>query len=273
VDGIIVTWVEQWIDSPAPAIAISMRLVSVSDPPTVKWIHSVGRTGEDHLGLFGLGRVGEATTLLRRSLDDVSRSLAQYLDGRGVAANPCDGSRSPMWFHSSPEMPKRPHTTVLVMPFVNRTTRRGAGEIVALELSRQLLAIPGVEVLDPGVVREELLRFRIVVPEGPSLDDVLALGVTLSPDLIVSGQVLEYSESGEPKISFSVEAIDGHRRRLVAHTSSYARGDDGVFFFDFGRIRTPVGVVCEMSRGMADLLLRGRPPPAEDDVTPGAPPG
>jgi TolB-like protein len=146
----------------------------------------------------------------------------------------------------------------VVLPFVNRTSRRGAGDTVALELARQLAAIPGIEVLEPGMVRADLLRLRLVMMEGPSLDDVFALGAILRPDFVVSGQVLEYEERGEPRLSFSVAVIERESRRLVWRSNSYARGDEGVWFFGAGRVSTPLGLACEMSRGVVERFVGER---------------
>jgi hypothetical protein len=255
VDALLVTWVEQWGEGGIPHLALAMRLVSAADPPVVQWIDARGAAGDDHPGWFGLGMVGEAPVLLRRTLDPMARFLADFLDGKAPRAHRCRSSRDPSWAHRAPNLQLEGPLSVLVLPFVNRTDRRGAGEMVALEMARQLLAVPGVQLLEPGLVREEMLRFRLIMEEGPSLDDVLALGASLRPDLVVAGQVLEYDERGVPWLGFSVMALEGHTRRLIWRSSSTGAGDDGVWWFDAGRVSTPQGLACELGRGVVEGLL------------------
>lgn len=257
VDALLLTWVEQWAEGGVPHLALAMRLVSAADPPVVEWIDARGAAGDDHPGWFGLGLVGDAPVLLMRTLDGMARSLAAFLDGKAPRADPCRRARDPNWAHRAPDLELRGPLTVLVLPFVNRTDRRGAGEVVALELGRQLLAVPGVKLLEPGLVREELLRYRLIMEEGPSLDDVLALGASLRPDLVIAGQVLEYDERAIPWLGFSVAALEGRKRRLVWRSSSFGGGDDGVWWFDAGRVSTPQGLACELGRGVVEGLLAG----------------
>jgi hypothetical protein len=268
VDGLLVTWVGEWSEGPPPAVAFSMRLVSASDPPVISWIDALAARGDDHPGIFGLGTVSSMGVQLTRTLDDLTKSLAAFLDGRAPRARRCDGDRGPRWAYQSPVFRLEVPASVVVLPFVNRTSRRGAGETVALEVGRQLAAIPGIEVLEPGMVREDLLRLRLIMQEGPSLDDVFALGALLQPDLVVSGQVLEYEERGEPRLSFSVAVMERKTRRLVWRSSSYARGNDGVWFFDAGRVSSPLGLACQMSRGVIErFVVQGAP----SDGSPTAP--
>ena len=257
VDALLLTWVEQWVEGGVPRLALTMRLVSAADAPVVEWIDARGAAGDDRPGWFGLGVVNEAPVLLRRTLDGMARSLAAFLDGKGPRADRCRRARDLSWSHRAPGLQLRGPLTVLVLPFVNRTDRRGAGEVVALEMGRQLLAVPGVRLLEPGLVREELLRYRLIMEEGPSLDDVLALGASLRPDLVIAGQVLEYDERGVPRLGFSAVALEGSKRRLVWRSSSFGEGDDGVWWFDVGRVSTPLGLACEMGRGVVEGLLAG----------------
>ncbi len=257
VDALLITWVEQWAEGGVPRLALTMRLVSAADPPVVEWIDARGAAGDDHPGWFDLGLVADASVLLERTLDGMARSLAAFLDGKAPPANRCGAARSPSWAHRAPDPGLQGPLTVLVLPFVNRTDRRGAGEMVALEMGRQLLAVPGTRVLEPGLVREELLRYRLIMEEGPSLDDLLALGVSLRPDLVVAGQVLEYDERGVPRLGFSVAALDVRRRRLIWRSSSSGGGDDGVWWFGAGRVSTPLGLACELGRGVVKELLAG----------------
>lgn len=255
VDGLLVTWVSEWMEGPPPGLAVSMRLVSASDPPAITWIDALGSRGDDRPGLFGLGIVDRNEVLLARALDRLAGSLASFLEGRAPRAHRCDRRRPPSWAHGSVRIRSRLPASVVVLPFVNRTSHRGAGEVVALEVARQLAAVRGIEVFEPGMVRADLLRLRLIMQEGPSLDDVLAIGAVLRPDLVVAGQVLDYEERGEPRLAFSVTVIERQSRKLVWRSNSYARGDQGVWFFGAGRVSTPLGLACELSRGVVERFV------------------
>ncbi|NNG47880.1 MAG: hypothetical protein HKM86_12325, partial [Deltaproteobacteria bacterium] len=56
-----------------------------------------------------------------------------------------------------------------VVPFYNRTLRKNAGEIMALQFANQLGELGVFSVLDPGEVRTKLLDLRIVQEDGLSL--------------------------------------------------------------------------------------------------------
>jgi hypothetical protein len=75
---------------------------------------------------------------------------------------------------------------------------------------------------------------------------------------VIFGEVSEYLEVAwggmVPEVEFSVRAIDTASRRLIWSSSSHARGDDGVIFFDVGRIPTAHRLASELARG-ADLEL------------------
>ena len=274
VDGLLVTTVQQYLDGLPPKLAVTMRVVSAQDPPRITWIDGVAATGDDEPGFLNLGLVGNLGELEKTALDTLCGLLADHLDGKGPRSVPCPGTGAPAWAHRNPKLDTGKPLSVIVLPFMNRTGRRGAGEIVALQVARELAALPTVEVIEPGVVRDELLAFRVVMKEGPSLDDVLAINASLRADLIVSGEVLAYDEglTGVPKVSFAVVMLDGKTRRVVWRSSSHAKGDDNVMFFGLGRVTTATDLTCRMSRSVVDGLVAGQRPSPSPPMTSGAVP-
>ncbi len=74
--------------------------------------------------------------------------------------------------------------------------------------------------VEPGLVREQLLKYRLIMQAGPSLaiSDVLAGRHALAADLILSGYVFDYQDQSEnPKIDFATPAVfrPGTKNRLV----------------------------------------------------------
>jgi hypothetical protein len=139
-----------------------------------------------------------------------------------------------------------------VLPFVNETGRLDAGEVVALELVRELSRQPGLRLFEPGVVRSELLRNRVVMEGGVSHETArIALGA-FDADVIVAGWVRTYDEYPVPRLEFTAVALDTRTNRVLWESTSYNRGEEGVWFFGAGRISTSLGLACRMARPVAE---------------------
>ena len=94
---------------------------------------------------------------------------------------------------------------------------------------------------------------------GPSLAnaDIISSRGSLGVDLVLSGTVFDYQDAfGVPKVDFSVKIIEKRSREVVWSSRSYNHGEQGVFFFDFGRVHTAHRLASEMARGTFDALKR-----------------
>jgi hypothetical protein len=130
---------------------------------------------------------------------------------------------------------------------------------MALHFVRQLLAHENFTVIEPGVVRHELLRARIIMGDGISLADADLISRLLEVDLILSGKVMDYQDFqgplAKPKVDFSAEIFEKKSREVVWAALSYNRGDDDVFFFDWGRINTAYAMATQMVQlAVADMV-------------------
>ncbi|HKQ63184.1 MAG TPA: hypothetical protein VJS92_17990, partial [Candidatus Polarisedimenticolaceae bacterium] len=150
-------------------------------------------------------------------------------------------------------------TRVAVLPLRNDSPRRGAGELVALEIVRHLASRGELETIEPGVVREALLQSRMIGSEGVSTPQLELLGVMLHPDLVVSGTVFEYADGialdQPPAVDFITQVFDVRQGRIVWSSLSHNSGADGVRLFDWGRVRTAQGL---SSRMVAQVVERAR---------------
>lgn len=280
VDGVVITALETWYDAVPPRVAMIARVVATGDEPEIAWIDSVGLAGDDAPGLLGLRRVDHAGQLLERAIARLVDSFEAYLDGRAPSyrhateppgvhlingrTDTADGLLTRVKDHYQPQFTFRAATfdpareyRVALVPLLNVNARKHAGTIVALHLAKQLHRYENIRVVEPGRVREILLRYRMIMQAGPSLAaaDVLAAEKTLDADLIVSGKVFDYQDLiGECKVDFSMQAVDGARREIVWTSRSHARGNDGVYFFDRGRIPTAHDLASLMSKAAVQLL-------------------
>jgi hypothetical protein len=81
----------------------------------------------------------------------------------------------------------------------------------------------------------------------------------LDADMILSGTVLSYEESqgalGVPNVEFSVQLIEKKSREVVWSSFSDNSGDDGVFFFDRGKVNTAQALAMRMARQVVETMV------------------
>jgi TolB-like protein len=254
-DAILVTSVELYTTIP-PRFGISMRLVSAGDDPTILWADGVSRAGDESPGWFRLGLILDLDRLQNEVLGALGTSLENFLAGKGPSATRCPQAG---WFRPRIAYRARPDerevSSMAVLPFVNYSIRRGAGELVALEFARQFAAADGYRVVEPGVVREELLRRRIVMEDGVSVDQARTVLNALDSDLVVAGYVFAYEDTtGVPGSNFTVLIIDRKTGRIVWESTSYNQGTDSETVFGLGKVGTAPSLTCRMIRNAIDTL-------------------
>jgi TolB-like protein len=264
VRGVLVTSVVQRDEGSPPRLAVLARLVSVDDDPSVYWMDGVALSGEDNRGLLELRLVHRLERLERRAFARLSESLVEFLDGERAGGRRCSTGRRyrPSVAYRNIVPPKDRAVTVAVVPFQNKTRRDHAGEVASLQLTRALAGVRGFRVLEPAVVREEMLRRRIVVQEGVSRETVRMLRGGLEVDYVVGGMVSRYDEArgkgGIPAVDVTVTMIETATGRVAWHSRSEGRGDDGVVLFDLGTVRSTEELSCRLLGQVANGLSGGR---------------
>jgi len=254
-DAVLLTTIELTRQVP-PKLALTIRLTGTGDDLPVLWMDGYARAGDDRPGLLSLGLVQEFQMLQADAFQVLGTSLEGYLRGRSTGRVPCTGGG---WFRPRIAYRARPDerevATVAVLPFLNETRRRGAGEIVALGMARQVASTGRMRLLEPGVVRDELLRRRIVMEDGVSLDQARTLSATLEADLVVAGYVFEYDDSSTiPASNFTVQVIDRRTGRVVWESISYNRGTDSETLFGLNRVSTPSLLTCRMAQEVLETM-------------------
>ena len=271
VEGVLIASIETWVPAAPYRLAMTTRLVSTDPEPVIRWLHAYARTGIDSPGLLGMEIAPGLQTLRDQAFDQVAASLRRSLREHRPTATPCPerGSLAPSRQFRSPLAADPERRTIAVLPFVNDARRRDAGEVVALRVLAPLLAAGTIQVVEPGVVRAEMLAHRIGAAGGISLDDAQVMLELLRADLVLSGTVRTFEDaagsSGAPAVDFSAWVLDRVTGELVWSSTTSAAGDDGVFFFGLGRVTTASGLACSMARGLVGPLLGGRPPSGTGD--------
>ncbi len=265
--AVLVTSVDLYAEKDPPRLALTSRLISTGDRARILWMDSARMAGNEAPGFLGLGRIDDQRALRDRVIDRLADSLARHLSrGVGRPAEAPDGARPPRRFRPrissrSPGIPSGGDgpVRIAVLPFSDGSTTRHAGEILFLQVLRSLVEAGSAEVLEPGVVREVLLKARLVQEQGPSIPQADLLRALLEVDVVLFGEVTEYVEAGAgtaaPEIEFSVRGIDTARGQAIWSSVSHGRGDDGVFFFDMGRVETAHELASELARGVIERLL------------------
>lgn len=259
--GVLITSLELYNEVNPPKVALTSRLVSTGDPPVILWIDGVGLAGDDSPGILGLGLIDDPSVLLQKAIGRLADSLAKHLESQPGQEKVRSAKRKfrPKLSYRSDILAPETKYSVAVVPFLNFTGRKNAGEILELQFIRSLKRFEQFEVIEPGVVRQELLALRIIIPEGISLSNADALFATLDTDLILAANVIEYQDYqgvfGIPKVDFFVQLIERKSRSVVWSSVSHNEGDDGVFFFDRGKVNTAHVLASQMTRWIGEMML------------------
>ena len=262
--GVLITSVELYDDKSPPKIALSARLVSTGEKPEIIWADGTGLAGDDSPGLLDLGLIEDPKVLLDKATTALANSMVSFFSGQ-------EGR------HDSPDKKFRPEVDyaasqagvgikqgapprLAIMPFTNVTGRKYAGEIIVLHFVREFSRGKNFTVVEPGLIKEKLLDYRIILYEGISLSDADLVAGELKADLVLTGQVLDYQDYAgvfsKPKVDFSILLIDRKTGEVVWSSRSHNEGDDAVYFFDWGRVNTAHVLAAEMARAVERMISR-----------------
>jgi TolB-like protein len=269
VGAVLITSLELYSAQAPPKVAIVSRLASTEPHSIVVWADSVSLSGDDAPGFLGLGLVEDVKKLTPIALDRLADSLASHLLS-GSQPMPARWSQSrfrPRGLYRSPRLDGVKRYSITVLPVVNHSLRKNAGEILAGIMIEQLAKAEGIEVLEPGMVRDELLRYRIVAPEGASLDAADLLFDRLKVDLLLTGKVMDYDDArgtgGVPQVTFFVQIIERNSKEVVWASHSTNRGNEGVFFFNAGEVKTAHALASMMAENVVQRFLGSGASPAK----------
>jgi hypothetical protein len=271
VDAVLLTAVELYDESYPPKIGILSRLVSTGDGMEILWADSVAISGDDSPGILGIGVISDPDALREKAVESLVQSLSRHLSGEKTEEKPVDSRYAPRFFYQSVALSGDSKSTVGVVPFLNESDRKYAGEIITLHFLTELVRDGRFHVVEPGVIRQRLLHMRIIMPWGMTLTDADYITLSLDSDMVFSGAVISYEDfSGStavPKVDFSVTAIDKLNKRMILSSKSYNKGDDGVFFFNGWKVNTAGRLASYMVRslvGKIPLYGEDREPVFED---------
>lgn len=260
-ETVLITSLELYSEISPPKIALSSRLVSTGSSPSILWMDGIGMAGDDSPGILGLGLIEDPRTLLKKAVGHLTASLAGHLAGQRDKIKTPKKRRKfwPRVLYRSPVIASDMKYRVAVLPFFNLSQRKYAGEIIALHFVKQFGELENFDVIEPGVVRHSLLRYRIIMDDGLSLAYADLIFSKLNADLILTGKIMDYQDyqgpGGKPKVDFSAQMIERKSREVVWSSKSYNEGDDGVYFFDLGRVNTAHVMASEMVNHVVEMIV------------------
>lgn len=260
VAAVMLTSLDEYDEIYPPRISLTARLVSTGENQRILWMESVTLAGDEQPGILGMKLVTDPRVMLARATAALADSFAR----NGTAtqhAGPSKRRFPPRSVYRASQSTFEAGTAqrVAVLSFANQSTRKEAGELVALQLIRQLSRTTAVSVVEPGLVREALLETRTIQQGGLSLAQIDLLRAFLDVDLVLIGTVIEYQDAsgtpGGPVVAFSVQAVDTEARQVVWSSRSRRFGDEKVVFFDAGRVHTAQGLSSGLAGAVIDRML------------------
>ena len=263
VRAVLITNIDLYSDWNPPKIGVTARLVSTEKEPVILWMDSVGISGDDSPGILDVGLIEDPVILLEKALKSLTTSFRAYSKGlpwrTDIKDLPEKFKPAIKYRDESVEFSKSTHT-IAVVPFYNCSIRKYAGETMALHFANQLSHCAQFSVLELGMIRDELLKQRILMRGGISLADASGLFTLLNCDIILAGEVFDYQDyqgpSGTPRVDFSSYVITKDKGEMLWSSFSSNTGDDGVYFFDVGRVNTAHAMASHMTRSIIELMIQ-----------------
>jgi len=166
-----------------------------------------------------------------------------------VSVTACATS-APESFHD-PQMDFAALRTVAVMPFMNLTNDKLAGERVRDTFMTSLLSTGVVYVIPSGEVARGISRVAMANPADPSAEDIAKLTAMMQADAVITGVVREYGEvrSGQASagvISVSMQMIEKETRKVV-WTAATTKGGISTWDRLFGAGGRPMNELTEQA--------------------------
>ena len=276
-DAVLITSLELYDRIYPPKIAVSSRLVATEGSGhRILWMDGIGLSGDSSPRILGLGLIKDPKILAETVAENLSDSLAEYLSGFSRMEGPKgrDDKFHPKMQFGFLGTEGKNGVSVAVVPFYNLSSRSNAGEIMSQHFVRHLKEYEHLSVVEPGDVRLKLLNYRVILEDGISLSNADLISDKLQVDLILTGRVFDYQDyrgaGGSAKVDFSVLVLDEKSRKIIWYSRSSNNGDDYVYLFDWGKLKTAHELADQMVGRVVNSFrsqdLEGREPFAIDEL-------
>ncbi len=263
-------------DSPDnPQWGLSSRVLSTGEG-AILWAESAGVTGEEFTVALGLGTItsGErlAAKVVAALLRDFPAAGSEFL----VPAPRWPGALQKVPIPSSVlgfvvpfgfKADYRSHTLdsdspkrVAVLPFENRSERKGASRIVTDVFLSVLFQRGRFEVIEPGMVSEALVAMGATPFGAVDMETLEGLRQRVGAEAVIVGTVYGYSEgikmraTTSPELEMDARMLDTTSGRILWSAAHGRKGDDYELFLEFGKARSAVSLVGRVAGEMLQTL-------------------
>jgi hypothetical protein len=218
--------------------------------------------GDDSPGILSLGLIEDPRILVNNAIESLVTSLETFLSGRSESpAVKVKKQYRPKISYRSPLLETDKKYTLAVIPFFNVSERKYGGEILSLHFVKELKGFENLDVIEPGIVRQEFLNLRIIMEDSISLVQAEVLFEILNVDLILAGKVMDYQDHrsawGKAKVDFSSQIYERKSRMLVWSSRSHNDGEETVCLFDWGKVNTAHVLTSRMVEAIGEMVVGG----------------
>lgn len=248
VQGVMMGMIHQYRSGVVPQIGLTARLVAVPEA-SILWAQDSALSGDDFTGPLGIGTVRKAEKLAPRVVSRLLSSLravpavqlAQPPDVPAFYDNPLAQPPSPV-IYLNPRSDFYGLDSIGIVPFNNQSKRRGAGDIISALFVTQLHNTGRFRVIEPGLVREQFLRFRVRARGEIDRLGLRPLNRNIRAQAYITGTVERYDEGiigrvqSPPEVAISARLLRAQDDKIVWAMQNRHRGDDFNLLLDFGRV-------------------------------------
>jgi TolB-like protein len=258
-----------------PQWGLSARALSTENG-AILWAQSAGVTGEEFRTILGLGTITSGERLAEKAVAALLRDVPRAGAAFAVPAPAWPGTLQrvpipssvlgfviPFGFkagYRSPTLVSQAPKRVAVLPFENRSQRRGAARIVTDVFVTLLFQRGRFEVIEPGVVSDALLAMTATPFGTVDLETMTGLRARIAADAVIVGTVHNYSEgikrgaSTSPELEMDARMLDTESGRILWSAAHGRSGDDYELLLDFGKARSAVSLAAKVMREMLETL-------------------
>jgi hypothetical protein len=255
VQGVLVGMITLYRPGDVPQVGLVTRLVAVPEA-TILWSSDLSLSGDDYTGVLALGTVKDIGVLADRLVDKIYSSLRPV---RAVQLSP--PPETPRFYELKTKKPSEVLAylnptadfygleSVGVIPFRNESERRGAGDIVSTVFVSRLHNTGLFKVIEPGLIREQFLRFRVRARGEVDRLGLRPLNRNIQAQGYITGTVVTYDEGilgrleAPPEVAIAARLLRAEDDIIVWSMHNRLRGDDYNLFLDFGRIYSIIPLV------------------------------
>ncbi|MBI4826003.1 MAG: hypothetical protein HY807_06220 [Nitrospirae bacterium] len=233
VEGILLGSIVSYSIEGKPLLGLIARLIDPSDG-SILWADYFSATGDDFITVLGLGEIKEMDELIQKVVNSLFASFTSEAPHKDAAFR------------------------VAVMPFMNDTDYKDAGNIASQMFVVHLFKDSGFMPLEYGEIKKNLVDMRIRVKGNLDYTTITELSKVIDVDGYLLGEVGLYFngvlQNSPPAASVSARLIGSGNKKILWYGRGQMSGDDDVIIYDWRRLRSVDKVTDKIVTKLVDNL-------------------